>query len=835
MYRVKIIVLMSLLFWVGLSDSMAQMRTITVTVLKQEEGKTPQPQSMIRVHGFYDVAKAMSFMKKAKNIEYTLKEEDSDCWTTSDVEGNCELSLPPNGYVIAVPSFSQPAMAQVDKKTLRAKVVIKGEDEGIQMKTVESVAKAQRKNRPVVARRLGNRKILGPFEYLLYKDDTGSNKRTVLAPIATIVNVEDDTTGDTVFFSRPYVKDGEIYNETNERRMGYDLTHDPLVAFRSPYFMKDREMDSLRVYMELYPIDPKKHYRVNATHWYEDYNTVYKSDSVCLDEGYDKEPMRFLHYDLMEEPIDRERYKRVGRREMHNDHQKLDLKFVTGEARLDPNDSLSFAQLNQLKQTLGRYSTDESGISSATIHGYASPEGGIAINERLCRERASYLRNELSSIKALRGADLKVTATVASWGKVADLLESDSMKEEAAQVRAIVSLAKDTRVQEQRIKELPCYTYINEKVLPRLRIVDIEYFYYTNRVKTREEIWKQYQEDAEYRAGLKQQPYEFYQLFDMVKDNQEKEVLAKAALKSVKDEDYEKPWPLAAYELAQCYLARDTFDVKLLEPYLDWQRAGYNPPELHKRGIEGNYLGWVNDPAIVTTYVTMLCKSNDFYMADSVAVNLLPDEPKYKKLRLFLDCLNGLYNEQEVRDTVAASSPWNKIVVYAAQDDPDMDNKFFHKEALSMLQDPDVVDMNDPKVLYMTSLLRFRLEANQLLKEYKEEVFIKEETEDDLPPGFAATGYGGMDDDFDQPKKDWGYPLVQCCLRDKKYMEMALGDGYYNKPFRKAFRDYWKKLKENPQLVPAIEQYGKPAAEPSETENVTAEDVAPMEDVNTEE
>ena len=84
-------------------------------------------------------------------------------------------------------------------------------------------------------------------------------------------------------------------------------------------------------------------------------NIPYRQDSVCLSEGYVKDPMRFLDYSLIELPINRERYARRGRAEFSKDHEKLDLKFVVGEARLDPTDTLNFKQMNQLKDNMSRY------------------------------------------------------------------------------------------------------------------------------------------------------------------------------------------------------------------------------------------------------------------------------------------------------------------------------------------------------------------------------------------------------------------------------------------------------------------------------------------------
>ena len=763
----------------------AQIKDITVTVYLLSADKSKKdPIQKANVYGFYDVSKATAFQKKIKtDMEFQPSPADFDEWSPTDVNGYCSLSLPITGYLVIIPSFGDPRLVSLNRK-LDHEVVF--QTDARSLGEITSMAKAKRRNKPRHSRRLGNRKIIGPFPYYIFADEARSNARMGLAPMVTVLE-----TGDTVKITRPFLKDGEEYDGALLRRTGFNRSRDPLVAYRSPSLMQTRKEDSLTISLNLYPIEQGFHYRVNATRWFEDFNTVYKTDSICLDEGYDIEPMRFLEYDLMEIPIRRERYERTGRIEQREDHRVLDVKFVTGEAHIAPEDTASFTLLAELKQDLARYVGEGGGILSATIHGSASPDGGRAINEKLCRERAQYLRQEIGRSSAMQGVDLNITAKVATWLDVANLLYADSLKAEAEAVRTIVSTTKSEDQQGKLIKQLPCYPLINERALSQLRKVDFEFQYYTRRVKSREEIWEEFQTNADYRAGKKlMMDYEFYELFDMVKDPAQKEVLAKAAMKLVKEPDGERPYALAAYELAQCYLQRGITDTLLLKPYLDW----YLPPEREKVDHNGQSKGWFNDEAIVIAQITMLCKANDYMMADSIAANLLSESPKYKKLKLFLDCLNGLWNEAEVRDTVSASSVWNKIVVYAAQDDPDVDNSFMHKEALDMLQDSTLVDMNDPRVYYMTAALRFRLEAQN--KERKEFPLSNFQFDEYFIPSVSDPSR----DDYGEYRMDWRYPMIQCCLLDSSYVKMALADGYFNEAYRKTFRKAWDTAKQQPKV-----------------------------------
>lgn len=786
--KCKSILFFILSFFVGYQAALAQGKTVEVAVKQVEQGKAEgKPQSGVEVYGFYDLSKARKFVKHLKtDVAFTPRlGRDFDCEAITGVEGFCNLVLPPTGAVVVRPSFNEPELLAV-KDRLSLTFLLK--NEGKVMQELVKTVYIKRKNKRIPSRRLGNRKVLGPFPYYLTELEANSQARFGLAPV--VIELE---TGDTFMISRPFLIDGLNYKRTQKRFMGFDEANDPLIPYRAAHYMRTGEPDSIMVWMDIYPIDVKKHYRITATKWIENYHNVYVRDSICLDEGYDRNPMRFLDYEMMQTDINRERYKREGRRELMNDSRRLNLKFMVGKAELDPSDSLNYIQLDRLKSDLQRYMNDaDAGITSVYVHGQASPDGGRNINKQLCHDRAEFLKADIAaSFPSIKGL-MKAEADVAGWDKVVQFLEEDSLTEYANEVRQIINQNKAEVVQERKIRALPYFEMIRDSILPRLRVVDFTFNYFVNRVRTPEEIFHLYETDPGYKNGSKQMPYEFYHLFQMVNNPDDLEVLAKAAMKTVRDEDYQKPWPLAAYILSQCYLKRDTFDTNLLKPYLDWKRAGHVEPEFHTRSIDGSWTGWVNDEAIVTSYITHLCKSGDYYMADSVAVNLLPDAPRYERMKCFLDCLNGMWGDPHVRDVVAASSPWNKVVVYAAQDDYQPASRSYHEQALEALQN-DTVNFNpeDPKVLYMIATLRYRLEAeNKDRKEYPEMHFQFDEF-------FEPSAENPNVDQYGDKRQDWGYPMIQCCLKDEKYLQYMLYDGEFNKQYRTAFMKVWKKLKAN--------------------------------------
>lgn len=802
-----------LLLFLWATPCRAQYKKVEITVFSVEKDeatgrkKAGIPLKEAQVWGFYDTKKAKNFLANFKDLGFTPQQNHGDIYTQTDDEGIAYLELPLNsGVVVVRSSFGEPRLEPVkNRMSIRVEIF---NDMGRLMDEVTSRASYTRRNKPRPGRRVGNKKFCGPYPFYLFEKDTRSNARFGLSPIVTILESYDSIRGtiDTFQVVRPFLKDGKAYHRSQERRMLYDMKHDPLSPYLSEQLMDTRKDDSVMVRFLLYPIERNKHYKVDATTWFEDYNMVYASDSVCLDEGYDEEPMRFLEFDVVSASIDSTRYVRRGKREPVDDTRELHLNFLLGKALLDPNDSTNFEQLHMLEADMGRYVYDkDASVVSVKIHGKASPEGGIATNERLCIQRADYLRSELlRTYPELRGV-CDVSGSVASWGEVADLLEQDSLTEEALQVREIVEKTRDARAQEGQIRRLGCYEYIKENVLPRLRVDEVTFSYVAQRIRSREEIYQLYDTDSAYRDGSKEKDYEFCVLFERFKDNPKAlEPLAAAAYRSIKDVRMNRPWPLAAYYLAQCYLKRDYVDTVMLKPFLDWR---FGIPNYEQRDVNEVSVGWFNDEAIVSTHIAMLCKAGDYTMADSVAVNLLPDDAKFAKLRLFLDCLNEGWNEPRVREAVAATSSMNHAVVYAAQDAPGANNRYYHEQALAVLQDSTRLSPLDPRVKYMEAILRFRLEAPREAKLYGEENFLLPKPKTDEPLSaeeeesrrlMALYGYEEEEEASDTPKAGWGVPMVECMLLDENYKKILKYDGYFNKAYRKAFDAYWRKLKADP-------------------------------------
>lgn len=825
---VLIVFVISLLFPIMV---VGQAKRITIYVYSIKEGKSRkdrEPYSEeLNVYGFFGKKKAEEFYKKRKNGTggefYAPKADEYDVLEVLNDEGFCSIRLPLTGYVVIDPIGADPMIESINKKNLRIEFEVKEERSATGGKDVDVFGETHGPQPPPIPKACGNKIVVENHFQELSSKDVNTLSRVMLRPVVKAFLKKDTLLQcDTVGFLPPYVKEGTKFRNAKIRRLGFKEDKDPLFLYiEGRNFEKSHKKDYILVSYELYPVDTKKYrYQVDADElWCKNTPEPYKIDSICLGEGYLKEPMRFLDYDMVEVPIIRTLYSRKGQAKLNNDHETLNLNFVVGKAQLVETDTANFIQLDKLKSKLARYHGEDSGITGATIHGSASPEGGIAFNERICRERANFLRNELSAFPALQDAKkagaIKITAKVATWSDVANQLEKDSLKEECALVRNAIKGISDAGSQERKIRTLPCWKLIEERILPKFRYVDIEYEYYTNRVKTRAEILKEYRTIPEYHEGKLQQPYEFYELLDMLKDSQEKEPIALAAYLSEKDKkNRQRQWPLAAYELAKCYLERDHIDTTLLLPYV--KPMSENALLMAHNNVNRLY----NDPAIVTMHINMLCRTNDFAKAYICASQCLPDLPQYKRLRMFLRCLNCEWDVPEVMDTVMNSSYWNKIVVLIAQED-----KKSRELALKMLDDKEKVNQADPKALYLKAQLLF-----DLYKSNKTNSGKKDKNGKDI---YTYLDKNFMFDEYYIPSNEnpyissddlepfvfWGLPMAQCCAIDESYYDIMLWDGEFNEDYRKAFKSYWKKVKSGKLPKPILPE---PTAQHRET-SVVAE------------
>lgn len=496
------------------------------------------------------------------------------------------------------------------------------------------------------------------------------NARMILQPFFI-----DGNTGDTLSCLRPWVFDGTQYSLTQERRMGYDPSNDPLVEYRrSDTLTRDEFLVSWRdtVYLE----NPRGRYYIKGALQLEDYNGVYfKRDSLPLASVRARRPMQFLEYRLGSYELDPAEYYVRPRPEKVNTAGEISLTFLINRAEIDPRDTMNRYYLDMLKSRLsGIVSAETSRLKEFHIIGVASPDGMYAKNLDLARKRTAFAQSQITSVlpEDVRArVYMTAKAEVTPWSAVADLLEKDSLMAEASELRAIIEKYPGRHDRQSlTIRQLPYYRSVVMDYLPRLRTVKYVYVHEEFRELTPDEVMARYLNDEEYRSGRKHfDLYEYWHLFRMISDVDEKCAISRRAYEETLN-DNGAPWVLAANNLAVSYLKKGQVDTSILSPFIDTRFRCNRRMRLN----DGTY-ETLNPEAVVANQLCMYLLSDNFSRA-SVLAQMLPDNGRYDDLIALTMCLGGYYKggstpeERQKRamwfETVKESSPVNRVVMLLA-------------------------------------------------------------------------------------------------------------------------------------------------------------------------
>ena len=335
-------------------------------------------------------------------------------------------------------------------------------------------------------------------------------------------------------------------------------------------------------------------------------------------------------------------------------------------------------------------------------------------------------------------------AKVASWSRVAELLNADSLVFEAESVRSIV--AANPRNQDRQgylIRSLPYYKSVIAPLLPRLRSVSYSYSYEIFRELTPEEILDRYLHDEDYRSGRKQFAlYEYWHLFNTVTDKDELHSFYERAYRESMEVSG-KPWILAACNLAASKIAGGVCDTTLLSRFIDLKT---HTTDFRMMRLNGNGYDLVNPEAVVANQLIMYVMAGDFRKAGQL-VNILPDNEHNRMVRSFALCLGGYYKggktayeraeSRKVFDRVCATSPRNKMVLCLA-----MNTKVYDEMAESVL---DQLPQEDALTSYFRCIIFCRKGART--KDFMDDIAAED-------------------------------ALLDCFHKDKSFIDIAANDGY---------------------------------------------------------
>ena len=283
-----------------------------------------------------------------------------------------------------------------------------------------------------------------------------------------------------------------------------------------------------------------------------------------------------------------------------------------------------------------------------------------------------------------------------------------------------------------------------------------------------DEILDKYLHDPQYADGKKSfTRYEYWHLFRMIKDPEEAEKLYRRAYRETMAYDTkgkEKPWILAANNLAIALLRRDTFDVEILKPLIDLKRK-VNMVDSFNDGISITKTE-VNPETIVANQLAMYIRAYNFEEA-SILADKLPDTERFQMIKAFANCLGGYYDyrgaatvkegeeRKKVFKLVKESSPLNNIVMCMA-----METDNYNKEAQKALEE---------------------LPETAMTKYMKLVIYIREKKLYEWSYDNAL--------DFDEACKK----LEEIVKLDEKYYKIAVNDGEISKEFMEYYdQGDWK-------------------------------------------
>lgn len=714
-----------------------QMKRVTGRVLDKTSGKPiDQQQFGIRIYGFNTVAAARDVKRLMDLDANTFVVPDAEAYP--DDSGYYEINVAETGALIFKADMKDAVLEQVNfRLEINVRIEMGNYIRTSQVSAVRDVVDVIDQRTDMEGNYLKARSSIS------IPDNVGkTDARLIVQPFLI-----DAVTKDTLRALRPSVMEGTEYKMTQHRRMNYDDSQDPLNSYLLPDTLTS---DALIIPWAdtIYVRDPSRNYLVKGIVLFEDYNRVYDRKEYYLASSRIGRPLRFLEYSMVPYMLDPQAYRERAKREKRNTAGNMSLTFKVGQARLEDSDTLGKRQLDSIRNVLLDIIHGEgSQLKEFHITGTASPEGPLAGNQKLAKKRLDYALGQITSVLPASVRErvyMTTDAKVASWSRVAELLDADSLLFEAESVRSIV--AANPRNQDRQgylIRSLPYYKSVIAPLLPRLRSVSYSYSYEIFRELTPEEILDRYLHDEDYRSGRKQFAlYEYWHLFNMVTDKDELHSLYERAYRESMELSG-KPWILAACNLAASNIARGVCDTTLLSRFIDLKT---HTTDFRMMRLNGNGYDLVNPEAVIANQLIMYVMAGDFRKAGQL-VNILPDNDRNRMVRAFALCLGGYYKggktayeraeARKVFDLVSSSSLRNKMVLCLA-----MNTKNYDDMAENILEE---LPQDDALTSYFRCIVYCRKGART--KDFMDDIAAED-------------------------------ALLDCFHKDKSFIDIAANDGY---------------------------------------------------------
>ena len=667
-----------------------------------------------------------------------------------------------------------------------------------------------------------------------------------------------------VHYFSPMVFDGQPYEETQYRRMGYNLKNDQFDKYK---INRDRNVLKTEVlhdgfkgqdstymetgetyifnYEEAYePIDRTKKYNARLHRRYLDYNKVYRDERDFLFwDGNLQDPMLFLDWSSARSMLDLDphKYAKEAQSEISKANKSVKLEFETGKTTLNQEDSLTMSELAGLEKMLHRWYTDESAeVRDVYVKGFASPEGGYNTNKSLAAGRASTL---LSILKNQAGAR-KVQgwhhdSDVVSWDEVADSLErrigTPEALEAAEGIRFITSSTKDRDAQSRQIQSTLWYPYVKDNALKMVRRVTITVAYVATRILTPEEIFEKYEKDQPkgYRQGIGEKDYEYYHLMNRLYQDErwdELYTISKAAYDNVEITG------------EQATRARRKVDGEVTDSLRQLQKKAGLKADTVVYFIEEDRNNPYYRPYTLAAYYMSVCKLRKEQADTTLLTDFIDDHRMYKEKNPDLGQGFGIWNEPAIVMNhilmYCYAKNFSRAEHYALNwlpDDPaDPNYQIYHN--LTMFVSCLNGHENDPEVqeyIKSTSPMNHAVIAAAQDTEagFKEAMGILNDTtqvdytdskvhymkaicrfrlnpiKDYEHPAYPSMNIYEPDPEDPANPKDFAAPMLEALRLNPGYLKQMETDGYFNDAYRRMVKYFWHCLQKGEQMADIARKY----------------------------
>jgi len=152
------------------------------------------------------------------------------------------------------------------------------------------------------------------------------------------------------------------------------------------------------------------------------------------------------------------------------DAYNTDIMFLIQQAELRASE-LNKSTVSDWKNTVANASQAPNQKVNVEVSAYASPDGGVALNEKLAEKReqntSNYLKQEMK--KANADAPIAARYTAQDWEGFKELVEKSNIQDKQL-ILSVLSMYKDSEQREKEIKNISSvFSVLADEILPQLR------------------------------------------------------------------------------------------------------------------------------------------------------------------------------------------------------------------------------------------------------------------------------------------------------------------------------------------------------------------------------